>query len=165
MTHIIVGCNEKGLCPRTVKYLRGIIDGKFVVSYDWFLASLSAGRYVAEEPYLIRGDEVIDRPTNAVQRSLEAHRGDPLHRLFTNVTVFLAGSFSPPAPSRKDLSEMIVGGGGKVITRKPSAHDPSVIIICDSPQELAKYDTFPNHLTTHLLLDAISQYLPLSSII
>lgn len=33
-THLITSSNEHGLCQRTVKYLMGVLDGKWVVSFD-----------------------------------------------------------------------------------------------------------------------------------
>lgn len=120
VTHIISGCNEEGLCPRTVKYMRGVLEGKLVVSYEWFLASLSANGFVSEEAFLIRGDEVVGKATDAVQKSLHAHHQN-LPSLFSGLSFYLGiGGFAPPAPTRKDLISLITAGGGTVITRKPS---------------------------------------------
>lgn len=121
VTHIISGCNQEGLCLRTVKYLRGLLDGKLIVTYDWFLASLSANEFVPEDPYLIQGDEVMGRACSIVAKSIAARRrGDP--PLFSGVSFYLTGVFRPPStPSKKDLADLIAAGGGTLLSRRPGA--------------------------------------------
>lgn len=35
VTHIVTATNnKKGICPRTMKYLNGVLTGKWIVSYE-----------------------------------------------------------------------------------------------------------------------------------
>ena len=34
VTHIVTATNSKGVCPRTIKYLNGVVTGKWIVNYD-----------------------------------------------------------------------------------------------------------------------------------
>ena len=34
MTHIVTATNNKGVCPRTLKYLNGVLTGKWIVKYQ-----------------------------------------------------------------------------------------------------------------------------------
>ena len=34
VTHIVTTTNGKGVCPRTIKYLNGVLTGKWIVNYD-----------------------------------------------------------------------------------------------------------------------------------
>lgn len=40
-THVIAGINEDGLCQRTVKYLLAVLEGKWIVSVDCTIISLT----------------------------------------------------------------------------------------------------------------------------
>lgn len=163
VTHIITSATN-GLAPRTVKYLRGILDGKHIVSFDWYLANLSTGHFVDESNYLIVGDDVVNVKTDAVRRSIIAHQnGDP--SLFNGLLFFFAGTFTPPAPSRTDLCSLVSAGGGKVIARKPKADYDSnakAIIILSSTDsandELPWTKDFSNRRPWSWLLECISHY-------
>jgi len=34
VTHIITSSNKEGMCPRTIKYLMGVLQGKWIVSNE-----------------------------------------------------------------------------------------------------------------------------------
>ena len=34
VTHVITSCNKNGMCPRTLKYLRGVLQGKWIVNME-----------------------------------------------------------------------------------------------------------------------------------
>lgn len=161
VTHIISDCNDSKLCPRTVKYLRGLLEGRWIISYDWFLASLSANKFIDEVPYLIGGDEVIGFPTNAPWKSIKSHQANPGIGLFDKMTFFLIGSFrSPSAPSKADIVKLIIAGGGKVINSRPKIPSKDYWIVYDPDSSLQKEFNFDDeqHLTWSRLLDCISHY-------
>lgn len=134
VTHIITACNEQRLCPRTAKYMRGVLESCHIVSYDWFLASLSANGFVEEQSFWIRGDDVVGMVTEPVQKSIQ--RADRHQKLFTGLSVMLAGSFT--APTRADISSLITAGDGKVLTRRPLVDDASNVWIIYDPSSLAE---------------------------
>ena len=56
-THIVVGCDDgpEGLlrARRRSRALSGILSGCYVVSHAWAEASMAAGAWVEEGPYLL----------------------------------------------------------------------------------------------------------------
>lgn len=34
VTHVVSGCNNEGLCPRTIKYLQGVLSGRWIVNME-----------------------------------------------------------------------------------------------------------------------------------
>lgn len=125
ITHLVTSTNTAGLAPRTAKYLRGVLWGLPIVSYDWYLASLAEGP-VPVEPYLIRGDDVIGVSTDAVARSMTAHqRNDPSlfagHSFFISAATVTGSQQSSSGsggntPTKGELISLIEAGGGKVLT-------------------------------------------------
>ena len=118
-TTILLSTDDKlsyHLCPRTLKYLRGVLDGKFVVRYEWYLESLTSGRWLPEHAFLVDGDQVLGRPTGAVARSLEAHSGERSspRLLFESMKFHISSSNGAP----KELAELIKAGGGVVLPKR-----------------------------------------------
>jgi hypothetical protein len=71
VTHLVVMPGEDGLASRTLKYLMALAKGAWVVSVQWVLDSLSNGKYVNEEDYLIKGDKTaVGGPYLAKQSSV-----------------------------------------------------------------------------------------------
>ena len=155
VTHIITKADHALICGRTDKYMRGIVDGKIIVSYDWFLASVSAGHFVDETPFLIKGDDVVGRVTNAVSRSIQGHGMGPEGKLFSGLQFYLMGAFT--RPSREEVVYLITAGGGKMHTRKPRAASPVLIVFQDGSNESGESQGNGKiHISTLLL--AISEY-------
>ncbi|PJF18467.1 hypothetical protein PSACC_01716 [Paramicrosporidium saccamoebae] len=154
VTHLISHCNAERHCPRTVKYLRGLLDGLLIVSYDWYLASLSADKFVDETPFLITGDEVAGA-TYAVEKSISSTGA----RLFEGLSFHLEGTFRAPAPKKSDLALLITAGGGKV-TRNPEKLDTAHWIVHDEPIDL---EDGTNSIDWASLLECISYYKPIQA--
>ncbi|XP_062576629.1 BRCA1-associated RING domain protein 1-like, partial [Saccostrea cucullata] len=55
VTHIVTSCNKSGLCPRTMKYLQGVLTGRWIVNMDWVEMCLEYGMKVCEEAFEIPG--------------------------------------------------------------------------------------------------------------
>ncbi|KAF5754409.1 putative RNA recognition motif domain, BRCT domain, BRCA1-associated, RNA-binding domain superfamily [Helianthus annuus] len=56
VTHEIAATDANGACTRTLKVLMAILNGKWVVTMEWLMACVDAGRVVNEEPYEVRLD-------------------------------------------------------------------------------------------------------------
>lgn len=129
-----------------------------MISYDWYLASLSANTFVNEDQYLIKGDEVGGE-SNAARAALSSNR---TKRLFEGASIFLAGKFSPPSLSRTDLTLLINSGGGRVVARKLKDTDVHGWIVYDPESgndgSLRWTETYPRKINWSTLLDFISRY-------
>eukprot|EP00954_Amorphochlora_amoebiformis_P004882 383377-Amorphochlora_amoeboformis.AAC.1 len=61
-THVVTAaekCEEGYVGKRTMKYLHGILDAKWIVSIDWLKKSIREGRWVDEAPYEVVGDTTL----------------------------------------------------------------------------------------------------------
>lgn len=137
VTHLICNVNEKtGRVRRTIKYMRALLEGVTIVSYEWFLASLTSSEWQDEQKFLVKGDEVYLEGEDWV-------KPDPF--LFKGLLIFLRGSFKKPSPTKAEIVSLIVAGGGKEIRYDPSTTDqrstprnkgpPEVIIINDEQND------------------------------
>eukprot|EP00124_Ichthyophonus_hoferi_P004528 Ihof_evm5s511 gene=Ihof_evmTU5s511 len=79
VTHLVAEATASGLAKRTSKYLAGVLMGKWIVTYEWMKACVTAGRWVGEVPYIVKGDaHGLDAPLKAVQ-SLSANNAPLFH--------------------------------------------------------------------------------------
>lgn len=154
VNRIIMGVNEAGLCIRTTKYLRGILDGKTIVTFKWFLDSLAEMMWMDPSAYLVKGDTSIGKESGAVAASMAS-----LSKLFAGYTFYLVGSFG--SPSKPDLTSLMKAGGAKILQSKPKAHDPIHVIIYDPDHfndEVLWIMEYPYRTSGHWLLDCISSF-------
>ncbi|KAL9968227.1 hypothetical protein ACROYT_G026577 [Oculina patagonica] len=116
VTHVVTATSNKGVSPRTIKYLNGVLTGKWIVSYEWILKCLRHKTWVDEAPHEVRGtnDATVDTPRRARINSLKQLPG-----LFDGCQFYFSGEFYPPHPSREDLTQMVKYGGGKILSREP----------------------------------------------
>lgn len=143
VSHIICACAPKSHCPRTLKYLLGIVGKSWVISFDWILECLEAGKLLNEDKYVVVGDEAVRMDTFACEKS----RADPGH-LFDNQNFYLSGNFIGPGPSKSDLINLIQVSGGTILKKS----EAGAIVISDS-QELK-----PGEYSYTWLFDSISCY-------
>jgi hypothetical protein len=160
VTHIVSGTNAEGLAPRMLKYLRGILDGKPILRFDWYWA-LVEGRNPIEEDYLVIGDVSNNCSTGAVKASLEAHRRTDFVNLFHGMKFYFSGTFS--SPSKSDLTSLILAGDGKVLSRKPAPSDQQAWIILGTEHptsaQLRTWEAYESRCRSYgWLLDCISRY-------
>ncbi|KAK6150097.1 hypothetical protein DH2020_017622 [Rehmannia glutinosa] len=116
VTHVIASTDENGACRRTLKYLMGVLEGKWVLSVQWIKACMGAGELVDEQHYEISIDihGIRDGPRLGRLRLLNKQP-----KLFEGCTFFFMGDF---APSYKGyLHDLVIAAGGKVLNRKPVA--------------------------------------------
>lgn len=154
VNRIIMGVDEAGLCTRTTKYLRGILDGKTIVTFKWFLDSLSEMTWMDPSAYLVKGDTSIGKESGAVAASM-SH----LSKLFAGYTFYLAGTFG--TPSKADLTSLMKAGGAKILQSKPKVENPMHLIIYDPDHfndEVLWVMEYPHRTSGHWLLDCISSF-------
>ncbi|KAK6150115.1 hypothetical protein DH2020_017640 [Rehmannia glutinosa] len=116
VTHVIASTDENGACRRTLKYLMGVLEGKWILSVQWIKACMGAGELVDEQHYEISFDihGIRDGPRLGRLRLLNKQP-----KLFEGCTFFFMGDF---APSYKGyLHDLVIAAGGKVLNRKPVA--------------------------------------------
>ncbi|XP_078656243.1 uncharacterized protein LOC144902593 [Branchiostoma floridae x Branchiostoma belcheri] len=117
VTHLVTACDEAGHCSRTIKYLRGVLTGKWIVSFKWVSACLEKQQCVPEGPYEVLGTAAKPGSTGASKGRI--NKEQQLPGLFDGCHFFLHGKFQSPTPPRKELLELIADGGGGVLTREP----------------------------------------------
>ncbi|KAL7131114.1 hypothetical protein ABFS83_13G177100 [Erythranthe nasuta] len=113
VTHVIASTDEHGASRRTLKFLMGILEGKWILSVHWIKACMEAGELVDEQPYEISVDihGIRDGPNLGRLRLLNKPK------LFDGYEFFFTGDF---APSYKGyIHDLVVAAGGKVLNRKP----------------------------------------------
>ncbi|KAL8033722.1 hypothetical protein ABFX02_13G177100 [Erythranthe guttata] len=114
VTHVIASTDEHGASRRTLKFLMGILEGKWILSVHWIKACMEAGELVDEQPYEISVDihGIRDGPNLGRLRLLNKQP-----KLFDGYAFFFTGDF---APSYKGyIHDLVVAAGGKVLNRKP----------------------------------------------
>ncbi|KAI3455958.1 hypothetical protein Pfo_012621 [Paulownia fortunei] len=124
VTHVIASTDENGACKRTLKFLTGVLEGKWILSVQWIKACIGAGELVDEQHYEISIDihGIRDGPRLGRLRLLNKQP-----KLFEGCTFFFMGDF---APSYKGyLHDLVIAAGGKVLNRKPVAGDQAISLI------------------------------------
>ncbi|KAF3635874.1 putative myosin-13-like isoform X1 [Capsicum annuum] len=122
VTHVIASTDEKGACRRTLKYLMGVLAGKWIMSIDWIVASLDATEFIDEQQYEIKIDThgIVDGPKLGRLRILSQQP-----KLFSGYTFFFMGDFLPSYKSY--LHDLVIAAGGIVLNRKPVTMDQEVL--------------------------------------
>ncbi|KAI8090556.1 hypothetical protein BDF21DRAFT_483395 [Thamnidium elegans] len=128
VTHVISSVDSYKKCHRTLKYLSGILRGKWIVTPKWLLDSMKQKKWLPEESYEVQGDAksgLTRAPNKGRQRRL--NHEEPL---FEGMRFYLAGDYSEKH-NKKDLGYLIDSGGGIVEKRKPTS-------LSDVPETLDK---------------------------
>lgn len=108
------GTKEHCFAPRTMKYMLAILRHIPIVSFEWVMECITAGRWIECKRHLINGDEVCGGVTNASKKSL---RDDKF--LFDSLQFYLSPNIRQVGrPSRQDIKSVIEAGGGTIITTK-----------------------------------------------
>ncbi|XP_051125585.1 protein BREAST CANCER SUSCEPTIBILITY 1 homolog [Andrographis paniculata] len=118
VTHVIASTDENGACRRTLKFLMGVLEGKWILNVQWIKACMAAGELVDEECFEISVDihGIRDGPKLGRLRHLNKQP-----KLFEGCTVYFMGDFEPSYKGY--LHNLVIAGGGKVLNRKPVAKD------------------------------------------
>ncbi|KMZ69403.1 hypothetical protein ZOSMA_215G00380 [Zostera marina] len=115
VTHVVAATNDLGGCSRTVKFIKAILTGKWILTIEWIKESLKAKHPVSEDPYEITHDihGVFDGPKTGRIRAME--KALPL---FSGLSFYFS-SFPQFSPSyKRHLESMIILGGGKIINER-----------------------------------------------
>ncbi|XP_033762661.1 BRCA1-associated RING domain protein 1-like [Pecten maximus] len=117
VTHVITSNNQDGQCPRTIKYLMAVLQGKWVINMDWVNTCLEYGSRVSEEAFEIPG-------TSANPNTLAPQRGRTnkklqLPGLFDGCQFYFHGKFVYPTPDKTELMDLVKAGGGLILRREP----------------------------------------------
>ncbi|KAL5716339.1 hypothetical protein ACHQM5_018050 [Ranunculus cassubicifolius] len=114
VTHIIASTDENGACRRTLKFLLGILEGKWILKIDWVKACIESLKPVCEEKYEINVDihGIRDGPRLGRLRVLNK---EP--KLLHGCNFYFFGEFLPSYKGY--LQDMVVAAGGTVLQRKP----------------------------------------------
>ncbi|XP_043700084.1 protein BREAST CANCER SUSCEPTIBILITY 1 homolog [Telopea speciosissima] len=123
ITHVIASTDENGACRRTLKFLMGVLEGKWIMKIDWIKACMDALGPVSEVQYEIREDihGIRDGPGLGRLRVLNKQP-----KLFNGFTFYLMGEFTPSYKGY--LQDLIFAAGGTVLQRKPISKDQGVLL-------------------------------------
>ena len=152
VTHIITA-SENGICPRTFKYMCAVLDGKWIVDFNWYLECITKNNWVSEEDYEIKGDVVIGR-TNAPEKGRKAFLQKTL--LFKGLKFYMIGEFSPPSLAKSKIQDLIKIGGGVLIPRLPNHLSRQHVVISDGSKDEMELDC-PKY-SLNWFLDCISNF-------
>ncbi|KAG6407162.1 hypothetical protein SASPL_130146 [Salvia splendens] len=116
VTHVIASTDENGACRRTLKFLMGVLEGKWILSVQWIRACIEAGEIADEEQFEISVDihGIRNGPKLGRLRLLNKQP-----KLFDGYTFHLMADFTPSY--RGYLHDLVFAAGGKVLNRKPVA--------------------------------------------
>ncbi|KAI8369693.1 hypothetical protein BD560DRAFT_447125 [Blakeslea trispora] len=128
ITHVVTSVNKQRLCKRTMKYLQGILAGKWIVDPGWLLDSVKENEWQTEEHYQVQGDH-LSGVTIAPAKGRE-HMHTPL---FEHLSFYLNGEFSGKH-NKNDLLILCRTGGAKIISRKPTAVDKNNKLVVIVPE-------------------------------
>ncbi|KAG2244583.1 hypothetical protein Bca4012_023493 [Brassica carinata] len=120
VTHIIASINENGACKRTLKFMMGVLEGKWILSTDWIKACMNNREYVTEEPYEISVDVHGTRQGPYIGRQRALNKKP---KLFNGLKFYIMGDFE--IAYKGYLEDMIVAAGGTILRRRPISNDDS----------------------------------------
>ena len=160
VTHVVAS-EEGRIAKRTLKLLRGMLAGCWIVSSRWLDACRQAGRIVNEEPFEILGDETCPDEAGPSRARASRTNGEP--PLLSGYHFYLYGLFV--APPLEELVALIAEAGGRVIGDVSDVMGyKNVVVLCD-PRAQTDFERDAGILRTHLpflatswLLDCISAY-------
>nr|DAD32066.1 TPA_asm: hypothetical protein HUJ06_010917 [Nelumbo nucifera] len=123
VTHVIAATDEIGACSRTLKVLKAILNGRWILNIDWIRACMEAMDLVDEEPCEVGRDihGCCDGPKNGRLRVM-----DNAPKLFHGLKFCFSGDF---VPSYKEyLEDLVKAAGGTLLEDKVSS------VYLDPPQ-------------------------------
>ncbi|KAF1327875.1 Breast cancer susceptibility 1 protein, partial [Globisporangium splendens] len=147
---------------RSMKYLKALVGGRWIVSEEWLQACSAQGSYVSEVDFEADGhlkglniDDTVRRSRKRRQEILQMCPGtvDPASvgtRLFEDFCFHLIGDFLPPMPPQSELDTLLCIGGGTPIRglqdiasemAKPENAKRQLVVVCDRINPVALRDT------------------------
>lgn len=159
ITHVVGNDQGDAKTNRTLKYIKGLITHKWLVSFAWIEKSLEKGTVQNEEPYEFVGhkespDDKLNKPKESRETKVNFLKG---FKLFTKKN---AGK-NLPSDFRKEMTSLVELGGGKVLSMMPTAtrsKDEHFLVVMDrvktSKHEKAKF----KQITATQLIDTMSNF-------
>ncbi|KAI9271294.1 hypothetical protein BY458DRAFT_509542 [Sporodiniella umbellata] len=117
VTHVITSVDKNKLCRRTLKYLQGILEGKWIMTPQWLVQSIQTQQWLPHDLYEVKGDHVTG-PTQGPARGRDRIKYNK-SPLFDNMKFYFFGDFSGKH-NKNDLLALCRSGGGKILSRKPN---------------------------------------------
>ena len=121
VTHVICGTSDDMLSKtRTMKYLLGVLSGKWLVSLGWIRDSCAAGKWLSEVSYEVHGavgTSSVDVPMISRVNAFKC-----LPKLFEGCSFYMSGVFSGKS-TKQTVMNLITEGGGKILYREPKITD------------------------------------------
>ncbi|KAK3587818.1 hypothetical protein CHS0354_019683 [Potamilus streckersoni] len=117
VTHLVIGCNQNGTCPRTIKYLHAVLTGKWIVGFDWISTCIEYKTRVCEEAFEVPGTSIS--PDSGAAHKGQMNRKQQLPGLFDGCQFYFHGTFEYPTPEKEELLELVKNGGGRILMREP----------------------------------------------
>jgi hypothetical protein len=149
VTHLVVNVDETGIASRTFKYLEAIVRGVWVVSTEWVIQSLGAGKYLPAKKFVVKGDSSFLGGPEAASSSPGGKQGSKeagtRNVIFEKMPVFLNGSFNSPQQLKLDQIEHLlklggasvkhIGGTSKIKSLEALEGYKDPIVVCDETVE------------------------------
>ncbi|XP_060064701.1 BRCA1-associated RING domain protein 1-like [Ylistrum balloti] len=117
VTHVITSSNQDGQCPRTIKYLMAVLQGKWILNMDWINTCLEYGSRVSEEAFEVPGTST--NPNTLAPQRARTNSRLQLPGLFDGCQFYFHGKFEYPTPEKSELLDLVKAGGGLVLKREP----------------------------------------------
>lgn len=139
VTHIIGSIDptlKTKTTVRTLKYMKGLLTHKWLVSFQWIEESLKKDKVLDEEEFELDGTKK-QLELGAPKISRQSKK-----MIFNDVSVFFDGKFQGKdgVPNKNELISLIELGGGKVINKLPSNKrlsepESKIMIILEDPKK------------------------------
>lgn len=115
-THVIVSTDVHGSCSRTLKVLKAILRGKWVLTIEWIKTCMKDGYLVPEERYEISqvGLEACTRINGPKKGRLNAINKAP--KIFSGLRFCFSDHFEPV--DRGIWEDLVVDAGGTVVQKE-----------------------------------------------
>eukprot|EP00040_Diaphanoeca_grandis_P022682 m.122426 g.122426 ORF g.122426 m.122426 type:complete len:227 (-) comp28918_c1_seq1:44-724(-) len=131
VTHILTGINEENnsVIRRTMKVMRGMAEGKWILGLEWAERCMEKGGLVAEDEFeaCAIAEEIEDAP----KRSRIAYAEG--HRLFKGWSFYFGCDFE--GVDNTELKLLLRSLGATVLTVMPTHQDTYVAVLLDSRPE------------------------------
>ncbi|VDM32533.1 unnamed protein product [Hydatigera taeniaeformis] len=118
-------------CPRTLKFLCAVLQGCWVLSFDWIETCDAMKMRVEEEAFEVTGCSTA--PNTYASRRARRAREAGSSGLFHGYRFCLLGSFAYPTPDRVDLCNLLTSGGATIFSRDVTSPSRLAYIAVDDP--------------------------------
>ncbi|WOK91716.1 hypothetical protein Cni_G00407 [Canna indica] len=118
VTHVIASTDCNGAYKRTLKILKGILDGKWILRVDWIKACMESMEPVGEQKFEVTVD-VYGISGGPQLGRLRATNKQP--KLFNGLRFYFSGDYT--ASYKGYLQDLVLAAGGVVLQRKPISRD------------------------------------------